>query len=86
MGTRSYPQAKRLLITADSDGSNDAQVRLWKWELQRNWPTKSGWGFRSVTSRRLSSATGEHSIKKDRLHVAPLKNDRQWERPTSMGV
>ena len=35
MGTRSYPQAKRQLITADSDGSNDAQVRLWKWELQK---------------------------------------------------
>ena len=29
MGTRSYPQAKRLLITADSGGSNGARVRLW---------------------------------------------------------
>jgi hypothetical protein len=35
MGRRSYPQAKRLLITADSGGSNGARVRLWKWELQR---------------------------------------------------
>ena len=35
MGTRSYPQAKRLLITADSGGSNGARVRLWKWELQK---------------------------------------------------
>jgi DDE family transposase len=35
MGTRSYPQAKRLLITADSGGSNGARVRLWKWELQQ---------------------------------------------------
>jgi transposase len=35
MGSRSYPQAKRLLITADSGGSNGARVRLWKWELQK---------------------------------------------------
>jgi Rhodopirellula transposase DDE domain len=35
MGTRSYPQAKRLLITADSGGSNGVRVRLWKWELQK---------------------------------------------------
>ena len=35
MGRRHYPQAKRLLITADSGGSNGARVRLWKWELQQ---------------------------------------------------
>jgi hypothetical protein len=35
MGAHSYPQAKRLLITADSGGSNGARVRLWKWELQK---------------------------------------------------
>ena len=35
MGRRSYPKAKRVLITADSGGSNGARVRLWKWELQR---------------------------------------------------
>ena len=35
MGRRSYPKAKRLLITADSGGSNGARVRLWKWELQQ---------------------------------------------------
>jgi hypothetical protein len=35
MGHRSYPQAKRLLITADSGGSNGTRVRLWKWELQQ---------------------------------------------------
>ena len=34
MGRPSYPDAKRLLITADSGGSNGARVRLWKWELQ----------------------------------------------------
>ena len=35
MGRTSYPKAKRLLITADSGGSNGARVRLWKWELQQ---------------------------------------------------
>lgn len=35
MGRPSYLKAKRLLITADSGGSNGARIRLWKWELQQ---------------------------------------------------
>lgn len=35
MGRTRYPQAKELLITADSGGSNGSRVRLWKWELQK---------------------------------------------------
>ena len=35
MGQAVYPQATRLLITADSGGSNGARVRLWKLELQK---------------------------------------------------
>jgi len=35
MGTEAYPKAGRLLITADSGGSNGARVRLWKLELQK---------------------------------------------------
>ena len=35
MGRHSYPLAKRLLLTADSGGSNGARVRLWKWEPQQ---------------------------------------------------
>jgi hypothetical protein len=35
MGRRVYPQAHRLLITADSGGSNGSRLRLWKWELQK---------------------------------------------------
>lgn len=35
MGRRAYPQARTLLITADSGGSNGARTRLWKWELQK---------------------------------------------------
>ena len=34
MGQESYPEATKLLITADSGGSNGRRVRLWKKELQ----------------------------------------------------
>ncbi|GAC1359379.1 MAG: ISAzo13 family transposase [Ktedonobacteraceae bacterium] len=33
-GRHQYPEAKRLLISADGGGSNGSRVRLWKWELQ----------------------------------------------------
>jgi hypothetical protein len=35
MGQDAYPNAVRLLITADGGGSNGARVRLWKIELQK---------------------------------------------------
>jgi transposase len=35
MGAKAYPEARKLLITADSGGSNGARVRLWKVELQK---------------------------------------------------
>ena len=34
MGRKLYPNASRLLITADSGGSNGSRLRLWKLELQ----------------------------------------------------
>ena len=34
-GSRLYPEAKTLLITADGGGSNGSRLRLWKLELQR---------------------------------------------------
>lgn len=34
MGRRRYPKAKRLLVTADSGGSNSNRNRAWKFELQ----------------------------------------------------
>jgi hypothetical protein len=34
MGCARYPQARRLVVTADCGGSNGARVRLWKRELQ----------------------------------------------------
>ena len=35
LGRARYPEAGRLVITADCGGSNGARVRLWKRELQR---------------------------------------------------
>ena len=35
MGETVYPDAKKLLITADGGGSNGYRIRLWKKELQR---------------------------------------------------
>ncbi len=35
MGRARYPEAKELLVTADSGGSNSARSRVWKAELQR---------------------------------------------------
>lgn len=35
MGKEKYPEATRLLITADGGGSNGSRVRLWKTSLQR---------------------------------------------------
>jgi transposase len=35
MGSTAYPGATKLLITADSGGSNGSRLRLWKWELQQ---------------------------------------------------
>jgi hypothetical protein len=35
MGSRAYPQAKSLLVTADAGGSNSSRCRLWKVAVQR---------------------------------------------------
>lgn len=34
-GRKRYPHATRLLITADSGGSNSPRTRLWRWALQQ---------------------------------------------------
>ena len=34
IGSKSYPETKEILLTADSGGSNGYRVRLWKAELQ----------------------------------------------------
>jgi len=51
MGTRSYPQAKRLLITADFRRQQRRTREAVEVGVAENWPTRSGWRFQSVTSR-----------------------------------
>jgi hypothetical protein len=41
VGRARYPDARRLLITADGGGSNGSRVRLWKRELQK-WANELG--------------------------------------------
>lgn len=41
LGRRRYGRAKRLLVTADSGGSNSSRCRLWKVELQK-WADETG--------------------------------------------
>ena len=41
MGHPLYPQAEKVLICADSGGSNGYRIRLWKLELQR-WANETG--------------------------------------------
>jgi hypothetical protein len=42
LGQPRYPKAQRLLITADSGGSNSSRNRLWKLELQK-FADETGW-------------------------------------------
>ena len=35
LGSKSYPRANRVLVTADSGGSNSPRTRLWRVELQK---------------------------------------------------
>ena len=41
LGRKRYARAKRLLVTADSGGSNSSRCRLWKVELQK-WADETG--------------------------------------------
>jgi len=41
LGSERYPEARRVLVTADSGGSNSSRCRLWKVELQK-WADETG--------------------------------------------
>ena len=49
-GRAGYPRARRLLITADSGGSNSTRTRAWKTELAAL-ARKPGWRSPRATSR-----------------------------------
>ena len=85
LGQAAYPQAARLLITADSGGSNGARVRLWKLELQ---------GLADETGLEISIChlpPGTSKGKQDRappilLHQPKLAGQTSRNRPSSSEV
>src|SRR5215210_6269260 len=63
LGQARYPEAKRLVITADCGGSNGARLRLWKRELQR-FATETGL---AVTVAHLPPGTSKWNLIEHRL-------------------
>jgi hypothetical protein len=61
LGKARYPDATRLVVTADCGGSNGARVRLWKRELQRfanpNFPRQSTQAIEIAESGRAALST-----------------------------
>ena len=55
-----YPQASRLLITADAGGSNSYRYRRLEEPSWPPWPPRRGWRSRSATSRRARNAVACH--------------------------
>jgi hypothetical protein len=72
MGSRMYPKAAKLLITADCGGSNGARVRLWKVELQK---LASELGF-PITVHHLPPGTSKWNKIEHRLFSAITQNWR----------
>ncbi len=79
MGAQAYPDARKLLITADSGGSN-ARIRLWKVELQKL-ADETGTGDLG-----LPFAAGNQQVEQDRtsavlLHQPKLARQASGEPP-----
>jgi Rhodopirellula transposase DDE domain len=72
LGRARYPEAKRLVITADCGGSNGARVRLWKRELQR-FANETGL---AVTVAHLPPGTSKWNRIEHRLFAAISQNWR----------
>jgi len=72
MGVDTYPDARRLLITADSGGSNGSRLRLWKTELAA-FATEAGL---DVTVCHLPPGTSKWNRIEHRLFSAISRNWR----------
>ena len=72
LGQTRYPEARRLIITADCGGSNGARVRLWKRELQR-FADETGL---AVTVAHLPPGTSKWNRIEHRLFAAISQNWR----------
>ena len=84
MGKPAYPDAKRLLITADSGGSNGARVKLWKVELQGIKVTKAEMADLELHPEAFH---GEWNYTlRPRFGSSPSKENRTWIRPSTEGA
>jgi hypothetical protein len=72
LGQARYPEARRLVITADCGGSNGVRVRLWKRELQR-FANETGL---AVTVAHLPPGTSKWNRVEHRLFAAISQNWR----------
>lgn len=72
MGVNAYPDATRLLITADAGGSNGSRLRLWKTELAE-FATQSGL---SITVCHFPPGTSKWNKIEHRLFSAISRNWR----------
>src|SRR3712207_4993925 len=72
LGQARYPEARRLVITADCGGSNGARVRLWKRELQR-FANETGL---AITVAHLPPGTSKWNRVEHRLFAAISQNWR----------
>jgi hypothetical protein len=85
MGRPSYPNARRLLITADAGGSNGSRLRLCKLELQKladetgNRCVSLPAGHQQVEQDRASTLL-VHQPKLARQASAQFRNHRQSDR------
>ena len=87
LGQTSYPDARRLLITADCGGCNGNRLRLWKIELQAS-PTRPASRSRSATCRpgpangtRSSTACSPHHENWRGKPLVCIEIDDQPDRP-----
>ena len=71
LGKARYPDAARLLITADCGGSNGARVHLWKRELQNFSFHRSFRGRRSRNPESMAQSVGGYGFRVPALRPAP---------------
>ena len=70
MGAISYPGSDKLLITADSGGSNGSRLRLWKTELAA-FATEAGLHTRAIASAHPGRGTDNHRDERPCRAVCP---------------
>ena len=79
LGQKRYGRAKRLLVTADSGGSNSSRCRLWKVELQK-WADETGLIVEVSATIRRGQANGTRSSIGCSATLRGTGRGRHWRR------